>query len=179
MLNFRFKTCILTHSLPPGCHNYDVLIDQALPVFIMDIVWRPWQSPSNSPIGHRMASLAKRFPLACLTSYGVVLGKAVPTCTAYCTSYDVLGKAVPTCLLDIVWRPWQSGSHLPIGHRMASSLAKRFLLAYWTSYGVLVKAVPICLLDIVWRPWQSGSHSPIGHRMASLANPFQLAYWTS
>ena len=66
-----------------------------------------------------MASLAKRFPLA------------------YWTSYDVLGKALPTCLLNIVWRPRESASHLPIEHRMAS-LAKRVPHAYWTSYGVLL-----------------------------------------
>ena len=72
-----------------------------------------------------MASLAKRFPLA------------------YWTSYGVLGKALPTCLLDIVWRPWQSASLLPIGHLMAS-LAKRFPIAHWTSYGVLGKALPSC-----------------------------------
>ena len=94
-----------------------------------------------------MASLAKRFPIA------------------YWTSYGVLGKALPSCLLDIVWRSWQSASLLPIGHRMAF-LAKRFPLAYWTLYGVLGKALaywtlydvlgkalPTYLLDIVWRPW--------------------------
>ena len=56
------------------------------------------------PPGRHMTPLAKRFPLACWTSC------------------DVLGKALPTCLLDIVWCPWQSASHLPAGHRLTSYL---------------------------------------------------------
>ena len=112
---------------------------------------------SHLLIGHHAASLAKRFPLACWTSYGV------------------LGKALPTCLLDIVWCPWQNTSFLPVGHRMAF-LAKHFPLACWTSYGVLGKALPSCLLDIVWRSWQSALRLPGGHRMVPLAKRLLLAY---
>ena len=146
---------------------------------------RPWQKRAfHLPIGHRLntASLAKRFSLAYRTSYIYTssLAKCFPL--AYWTSYGVLGKALFTCLLDIVYirRPWQSASHLPTGHSMASlakrcplhrmaSLAKRFQFAFWTSYDVLGKAIPTCLLDIARCPWQSASHLPFGHRMTSLA----------
>ena len=40
-------------------------------------------------------SLAKRFPVACWTSYDVI-GKALPTCL-----YDVSFKVLSTCLLNV------------------------------------------------------------------------------
>ena len=62
----------------------------------------------SSPSGRHviMTFVAKRFPLT------------------YWTSCNILAKALPTSLLGIVFRPWQSASHLPIGHRV-TSLPKR------------------------------------------------------
>ena len=112
-------------ALTKNISNYDSSAagDKPSPTSItMPVVQLTHSLPSGR---HRMMSLAKRFPLA------------------YWILYGVLGKALPTFLLDIVRRPWQSASHLPIGHSTAS-LAKRLPLSYWTSYDVLGKALPTC-----------------------------------
>ena len=119
----------LAKRFPPAYWTLYVVLGKSLPTCLLYIVWRPWQSASIPtclldivccpwqsasllPIGHRIAFLAERFPLAYWTSYGV-LGKALQLPLAYWTSYGVLGKALPTiCRLDIVCRPWQSASHL-------------------------------------------------------------------
>ena len=99
VLGKAFSTCLLDTVWRPW---------QSAPKCLLNSVWRPWQSVVHLPIGQRMASLAKRFPLA------------------YWTSYGVLGKSLPTCLLDIVWRPLQSASHLPVGDRMTTYLNSDF-----------------------------------------------------
>ena len=82
------------------------------------------------------------------------------------------------CLWDIVWRPWKSFLHLPMGHNM--SLAKCFaclLDIIWRPW----KSVLHLSMGhrIVWRPWQSVLHVSIGHHMTSLAKCFACVYWTS
>ena len=104
------------------------------------------------------------FPFTHRTSF-YVLDKAFPF--SYMTWWHVLDKSFPT--QDIVSCPWQSISHLHIGHRVMS-LTNRFPLTYRTSCRVLDKSFPIYLKDIVSCPWQIVSYIPTGRHLTSWLN---------